>query len=156
LTGLSDYIGNWYAVPLSSGGYASVLVARASCRGVLFGYFFGPRSVGLPAMSQLVALRPESAVLVSLFGDPGITDGGWPLIGTQPGWDSNDWPMPVFVHQDPLVPSRWFASHYPDDDPNGIPTVVTIDADAAAGLPDNGMRGHLLVERVLDAKLRQS
>lgn len=35
--------GSRFAVPLRQGGYAVGLVARVNPRGVLLGYFFGPR-----------------------------------------------------------------------------------------------------------------
>src|SRR5262245_33669660 len=95
-------IGDWFAVPLRSGGYASGLIARRSRRGVLLGYFFGPKTNHIPSLQELESLKPQAAVLVELFGDLGLLKGEWPILGRSKGWDLRDWPIPVFVRQDDL------------------------------------------------------
>jgi len=65
---LSYREGTWFAVPLKDGGYAAGVVARVGRRGVLFGYFFGPRRPAAPSLSDLEGLTPNNAVL-AIVGD---------------------------------------------------------------------------------------
>ena len=72
--------GDWFAVPLRSGGYATGVVARIVTKGILLGYFFGPRRVSIPPVNELVQAAAKDAVLVQRFGDLGIIQHGWPII----------------------------------------------------------------------------
>jgi hypothetical protein len=82
--------GDCYAVPLKSGGFGVGVVARKGKRGALFGYFFGPRREQIPTISDVRAIRAETADLCALFGDLGIQNGEWIHLGQLEGWDSND------------------------------------------------------------------
>src|SRR5689334_22542654 len=89
--------GAWFAVPLKTGGFALGVVARADGRGVVLGYFFGPRYVALPAGEHTQGLRAADAVLVERFGDLGLIHGEWPIIQRECAWNPADWPVPVFA-----------------------------------------------------------
>ncbi len=93
---LSYAEGDWVAVPLRSGGYAVGLVARADGRGGAVGYFFGPRLKTPPSPGSLDRLRPGDAILIEIFGDLGLMEGEWPVIGPHSKWIREHWPLPAF------------------------------------------------------------
>jgi hypothetical protein len=70
-------------------------------KGAVIGYFFGPRRATVPTVEQLHTLQPGDAILVARFGDLGLVENEWPVIGGQPGWDRDQWPIPVFVRSLP-------------------------------------------------------
>src|SRR6266705_1440571 len=88
--------GTVFAVPLRGGGYAVGLVARVGRRGTTLGYFFGPRREKVPVLSEVAELNPEAALLVELFGDLGLMEGHWPIIGLASSFDRRRWPLPPF------------------------------------------------------------
>jgi len=73
--------GDWIAVPLTGGGFAVGVVARANRKGGLLGYFFGSRYQTLPSVASVAGHRAEDAILVRIFGDLGLIDGRWPVLG---------------------------------------------------------------------------
>src|SRR5580765_7399095 len=120
--------GTVFSVPLSSGGYARGVVARASAVGGLFGYFFGPllRSDNTAGFSDL---NPEKAILRVRFGDLGLINGEWPICGQLGNWDRAQWPMPDFVRRDPLGHKKPIRVRYSNSDPNKIESECSIDDD---------------------------
>src|SRR5688500_15207999 len=86
--------GDWFAVPLRTGGYALGLAARSNRRGIVLGYFVGPRSTQLPTVEQTQGLAAGNAVYVGMFGDLGLLHGEWPVIGQGTGFSRADWPLP--------------------------------------------------------------
>lgn len=95
--------GTWFAVPLPGGAYVVGVVARMGRRGVTLGYFFGPKRNAVPALDEVEELRPEQAILVKIFGDLGLIDASWPIIGWSAIWDRRRWPMPSFGRFDPAT-----------------------------------------------------
>jgi hypothetical protein len=87
---------------------------------IALGYFFGPRLDGLPGPEHLAGLRPADAVIVGRFGDLGLWEGEWPVLGPSPGWDRAEWPVPVFVYQDPILKGTWWRRFYDPDDPDPL------------------------------------
>ena len=92
--------GTWFLVPLRTEGYARGLVARMDGKGGAFGYFFGPAiddpsDVGVP-----LDVKPDDAVLVGRFGDLGLMNGTWPVLGESDSWKEANWKMPPFVRVD--------------------------------------------------------
>jgi len=112
--------GTWFAVPLRGRGHAIGVVARASQGGgILLGYFFGPRRENIPSHREVSTLVPDDAVLVAMFGDMGLIDGTWPILGSERAWQRSDWPVPDFVRSDPDS-GRWWRVRYSDHDPNEV------------------------------------
>jgi Immunity protein 26 len=111
--------GDWFAVPLPDGKFATGVVARTSKKyvGTLLGYFFGPRREELAALSELESLSASQAVLVGRFGYLGLRGGAWPVLGRLEPWIPSDWPMPVFVRYEELT-GRVFRVFYADADPS--------------------------------------
>lgn len=114
-----------FAVPLGDGTYALGLVARRAPRGrILFGYFFGPKLKDIPKLSELPRLSTDMAIDKCQFGDLGLFDGSWPVIGQLRPWNREDWPLPLFYRDEykylpPPDPDakRIFLIKYSDDDP---------------------------------------
>jgi len=123
--------GTVFLVPLRNGGYARGVVARASGEGkVLFGYFFGPL-LSSPAAATVNDLDPAEAVLRVIFGDLGLINGEWSVVGTVPNWDRSKWPMPDFVRRDPLGKRKPVLVRYSDTDPLRVEAEYPIEDDSA-------------------------
>jgi hypothetical protein len=104
-------------VPLNNGGFARGVIARARPKGrLLLGYFFGPRIEG-PNEVSLLDLDPTQPLIRLTFGDLGLNNGTWPIVGTVPDWDRTKWPMPNFVRRDPISQRAWLVE-YSDQDPS--------------------------------------
>jgi len=98
--------GDWIAVPLRGGGYATGVIARM--KGMqLFGYFFGPKRDDVPQLGELSGLGPDDAVLVGAFGGLGLKGGDWPVLGRFGNWDRADWPFPSLVRYEELTARRF-------------------------------------------------
>jgi len=109
--------GDWFAVPLKDYGFALGVIARASKRGkVVFGYFFGPKHPSLPALSDVEHLVSRDAIMSGRFGDLGLYDGSWKILGKRSIWDRNEWPMPRFCRREELT-KKLFVVEYDDQDP---------------------------------------
>lgn len=89
--------GSIFCVPLRNDGYAIGLVARNDQRGLVFGYFFGPRLQSVPDAVDTSILMPQNAILVGQFGDNGLRKRKWKRIGAITPWCPEDWPMPLFT-----------------------------------------------------------
>jgi hypothetical protein len=111
-------VGTWFCVPLRSGGYARGVVARVGKKGILFGYFFGPK---LDHMSIIIPenISPKGRVLYGQFGDSGLCNGEWKIIGVDPSWKNEDWPMPPMIRVDKHAGIA-FMSKYDDSTLNFI------------------------------------
>jgi hypothetical protein len=105
-------IGAWFGVPLRSGGYARGIVARVGNGGVLFGYFFGPK-LGSLSEDLPTGLYPEDRICWGKFGHLGLVKGRWPLLGVDPNWNDEDWPIPSMVRVDEIAGIA-FMSKYND------------------------------------------
>ena len=125
--------GTWFAVPLREGGFGVGVVARATTKGkVILCYFFGPRRINVPALSELEweEHKPHAAVLAVRVGDLSLIRGDWPIIGEAASWKRSDWPMPPFVRRDELSRRAWRVQ-YSDTDPLAIDLEVPDQYDSA-------------------------
>lgn len=143
--------GDWFAVPLAGGGYGIGLAARSSRRGkILLGYFFGPRRSTPPGLPDLLRLTPGEAVAVELFGDLGLIEGQWPVLGSTPDWDRGRWPMPAFGS---VEGNTGYRVEYPDDNPAAAPRLTRISAQEASRLPEDRLQGAEAMAILLDRTL---
>lgn len=139
--------GTWIAVPLKTGGFALGLIARASNRGAVLCYFFGPRRQALPQLSEAKALRPDDAVKVVRVGDLHLLDGKWSVLGTLASWDRSLWSMPPFARRDSLSKRAWRVEHSEDD----LLTVVSeVSEPYESQLETDGVYGAQAAEALLD------
>lgn len=150
MVGVKYHEGDWFAVPLTEGGFGLGTVARARGAAVL-GYFFGPRRPEQPTLADAATCEPSGAILIGTFSHLGIKRGDWPLLGRLPDWQREAWPMPVFVRHEELS-GRSFHVFYDPDDPNKRLREVRIGPEDQQG-PEDGAMGAVYVEEQLSALL---
>ncbi len=146
--------GDVFAVPLQDGSYGIGVVARMDGRGAVLGYFFNRRYDSAPAAADLGGLTALDAILVQVFGDPGLVRGSWPVIGPLPNWRREEWPMPAFGRYEELT-GRYFRVAYSDDDPNSRPREVPISQEEFERLPEDGAAGFGFIEARLTRLLAE-
>lgn len=135
--------GSVFALPLREGGFARGVVARAAPEGaVLYGYFFGPK-LSSPNEITSDSLLPEAAIAQMIFGDLGLINGEWPILGLLPSWQRGDWSMPDFVRRDPVGKRAWRV-HRSDTDPSKIDSEEPVAFET--NLPPNISSGYGAVE----------
>lgn len=145
-------VGDWFAVPLPDGKYATGLLARANNRGAMLGYFFGPRREEPAALSELESLAANEAVLVGVFGYLGLKGGTWPVLGRLDSWEPSDWPMPVFVRYEQMT-GRVFRVFYDENDPGKYLREELVPAGHAVVGPKDSAMGAGFVESKLSLLL---
>jgi len=136
--------GTIFLVPLEKGGYARGVVARTGDQGkAVFGYFFAPC---LPSKDEvrLEDINPANAIKKIMFGDLGLINGEWPIVGAIPNWNRSEWPMQDFVRRDPLGKLKPILVRYCDTDPMRIEAEFPIDDDS--GLETDSASGYGAVE----------
>ncbi|MBL8957823.1 MAG: hypothetical protein JNK82_44020 [Myxococcaceae bacterium] len=62
--------GDWFLVPLLSGGSAVGRATRIGRGGLVFGYFFGPKVAGWPSDNDLAAFSPRGGHLAGALQRP--------------------------------------------------------------------------------------
>ena len=133
--------GQWFAVPLRTGGYAPGIIVRggSAFKGGL-GYFFPIHYTQPPSTSDVEHLSAKQAILIGWFGDLGIIEGRWPLIFSDRPFSRNDWPMPRFGRVDAINPEwGWITEYSQDDDGSRVPIAETrCPVTAVTGLPEVG------------------
>ena len=144
--------GDWFAVPLRVDGFAAGVVARMNPRGILLGYFFGPKRSEVPELEQLAGLTAADAVVVLQFGHLGLRSGQRPLLGPIGEWLRHEWPMPVFARVDELT-GQALRVRYSEDDPNLVISEERISINDARSLPADALSGDGAVEIKLTALL---
>jgi hypothetical protein len=135
--------GTVFTLPLREGGFARGIVARAAPEGaVLYGYFFGPKLSSAEGV-QLDDLQPDEAIAQMIFGDLGLLNGEWKILGSLPNWHHDDWPMPDFVRRDPVGKRAWRVRRS-DTDPSKIDSEEPVAFET--NLPPNISSGYGAVE----------
>lgn len=142
--------GEWLAVPLANGLWAAGLVARAGPRGVTFGYFFGPASSEPPMLQQVRRLEPQDAILVGMYGDLGIREGSWKVLGRSEPWDPTRWPLVRLARTDSLWGQTYLVEYSESDLSRS--REYKVEPSDAAGAPEDGLMGEGFV-RLRLAKL---
>ena len=145
--------GDWFVVPLPSGGYATGRIARRK-NPVLFGYFFGPRRMRLPNVTDMIGLKATDAIWQTKFGYLGLRDGHWPILGGHEEWIQSEWPMPGFGNRTPPDELNLFwRIHYDNDNPLVMISRARISEAEFSTLPKDGFAGQQYVEGILDNML---
>lgn len=147
--------GTWFLVPLDQHGFVAGVVARASStsKGILLGYFFPEVHVQQPGLDMLCGLKPGDAREGIRFGDMGLRNGGWPIIGRCSRWSPETWTMPNFVREEPLTGRRYEVFYNPSD-----PAERLVEQELKTGerkeLKRDSLYGHLAVQRYMAHILR--
>ncbi len=105
--------GDCFSIPLRGEGFARGVIARMNGRGTVFGYFFGPKIADLADVC-VGDLCPEQAIFSGQFGDLGLLNGEWTVIGRVPDWSREKWRFPSFLRFDEGSPTG-FLSTYDED-----------------------------------------
>src|SRR5712692_9362532 len=142
--------GTWFGVPLRTGGFAVGVLARVAGDGPAFGYFFGPRREKIPNTLELDSFGPPDAVLVAKFGDLGLLNGEWPVIGRHQGWNRNEWPLPPLVRVDKTENRAWMATY---SDQLELVSDRPCDPRLANQFPEDSLWGYGAIEEWLTKRL---
>ena len=148
--------GDWFGVPLKQGGYALGIIARSSHKSPsCLGFFFGSIYVNLPTIEKTQLLQAKNAVLIAWFGDLGLINGAWPIIGPSVKFDKKGWPVPLFKRIDNLDSNRGWLIEYPQDEPIFTqPLRVTpTTASSLNGIINETLHGYKALEIVLSKLL---
>lgn len=146
--------GDWFAVPLEGGGYALGLIARMKPKSSgLLGYFFGPRYSEIPTLADAARMHTTDAIEALIFGDLDLLERKWPVLGTLPGWDRQQWPMPSFAGRD-LVSGRPHIRTYDEDSLDMVSERWARESDIV-GLPQDGLFGAGAVVSRLSRVIRE-
>lgn len=105
--------GTCFAVPLRDSGFAKGIVSRYDGEGIVAGFFFGPRHLALPTPVDFDSLHANGAMYVGRFGDLGLLNGEWPIVGTVVPWHRYDWSLPPMGRVED-VSRRGILSSYSD------------------------------------------
>jgi hypothetical protein len=134
--------GQWFAVPLRKGGYALGVVVRGNYKTkIVLGYFFGPKFDKLPGDNAILDRNPENAILITWFGDLGITNGSWPLIQSTRRFSREEWPMPKFGRRAELVNGKGIIVEYKENDAGEwrVHYETPVNIDDINGLPEDSI-----------------
>src|SRR5438876_103510 len=107
-----------------------------------------PRRSVVPNLSEVETLTPDMAILVEIFGDLGLIEGRWPIIGRNASWDRRLWPIPGFGRIEEHT-GRAFRMELSEDDLFSIVREIAVPRDEAERLPKHGLSGAGSVESVL-------
>ena len=119
---------------------------------VLLGYFFGPKFSELPPSESLPKLSAPSAVFTCLFGDLGLHNGEWTLLGPLAGFDPKDWPLPTFARTDAVSGAAKLIDYRSDDLITEVRSLPCSPQEAAKH-PKDGVNGYGAVEIALTIRL---
>ncbi len=135
--------GDWIALPLPGGGYAAALIARGKGSGLFVAYFMPDRYPMAPDLSDVHERTPGDALLIARVGDGHVRNGTWPIVGRQPGWSRDAWPLPRFIREDSLT-GRRYEVEYADTDPSRA--VAERPVDPSTEGPADALLGSTLAE----------
>lgn len=150
--------GQWFAIPLRSGGYAIGIIVRGNykTKGGL-GYFFGPRYDHLPSIVETAPKNKDNFIFIGWFGDLGITNGEWPLIEAEKPFKREEWPVPKFYRIPSLSPGKAVVVEYDQNDQRILHPIreylVPLSQDILK-FPKNTSYGYEAVEIELDKLLQ--
>jgi hypothetical protein len=143
--------GSVFLVPLTDGDYGFGVLIRTSGDGSCYGAFFGP-SVKNSNEVDFSCLVEEGAILRCRFGDYGLHNQLWPVIGSIPDWGSNRWGLPQFARHHDNPELRYVTTY--DDRLDAIEEVLVPVKDAL-NLFEDTQFGSGSVEIRLTKLLRQ-
>ena len=149
--------GQWFAVPLRNGGYALGVVVRGNSKSVCLGYFFGPRYEKPPNDEIIWMKKAEDAILITQFGDQGLTNSSWPLIQTTRPFSREEWPIPKFGVEIPFSAGKGFVREYEFNDSGEwrLLRETLVDAKDVMGMPSDSLKGGGSVEVTLTKLLEK-
>ncbi|MFI6303610.1 immunity 26/phosphotriesterase HocA family protein [Amycolatopsis thailandensis] len=131
--------GDIFAVPLRDHGYALGVVARANGKGIVLGYFFGPRLESIEEVPKVLAFEVDSAIKICRCGDLGLIREEWPVVGRVESWDPARWTVPDFCRDENIRVVY-------DGDSLSMSREERVDPREGRLLPQDGLEGAGYVE----------
>jgi len=123
-------------------------------KGIVLGYFFGPRRDSLPNLDHVRGLRAEDSITIAMFGHLGLTEETWTIIGRRPDWHPDAWPVPAFGRIDVFGEKAWRVRYH---DPSlAWLADERIGLDEAHMLPRDGLLGSGAMESRISRLLPQA
>ena len=149
--------GDWFAVPLRSGGYGIGSTARRDRDGGKPSWVTSSaHSISSNLMtSDLVGRTADNAILTCICSDLGLLQKEWPIIDHSSTGKRDDWPMPIFGGISPDKKRAW-RSEYSEEDLGVELRSAWTTAEDARRLPEDGLWGYGAVEVRLTKLLTSS
>ncbi|MGH9524763.1 MAG: immunity 26/phosphotriesterase HocA family protein [Terriglobales bacterium] len=141
--------GDFIAVPLREGGWAAGRIARVGSGGILLGYFLGQQYDDEPTIASVLRFKSDDAVLIAMFGDLGLLNGSWKVIGAS-AFKKSEWPVPKFCRRD-VVSGKSYLVTYDVSDVSKEIDLKPISIER--GVPEDGLFGYGAIELVLTKRL---
>lgn len=142
--------GDVVAVPLrDDSSFGLVLIVGHDGVGAAIGYLFDSIHPDQPTdVTQLTGIGPENVLRASRFGDLGLMNGTWLVVGQHPSWQEQEWPLLEFGGR------RWagkyaFTAVYEPEDVSRKNREEPITEDEYELLPRDAFSGSGAVEIVL-------
>lgn len=100
--------GTVVALPLENGGYGCAMIGRrwpltGRKHNTIYCFGFGTRYSQVPSLSDVATKTIYDVVTFLNCSDMSVCNGRWKILGTMPGYDSAQWPLPVRCNQDVIV-----------------------------------------------------
>lgn len=147
--------GDWFVVPLESGGYAIGRISRMTKnKFILLGYFFGPKFIKIPELKDLEKYSFEDAIFIHRFSYLGFKNEEWKILGHIDDWEKKKWPVPAFYRKDPLSKDHHRRIIYSDTDVNEEILEESVPYEMVKDLPEDGLAGYKYIEEKLNSLLK--
>lgn len=121
--------GLWFLIPLAEDSFGIGLIARSGRSGIALAYLFERVVVTPPTPHELSQLTANDAAITCRIMVNRIEEERWPSLGSTPGWNPDEWPMPTFVNLNSQL-----AVTYSDDEPARAIKRERRSAEELAGL----------------------
>jgi hypothetical protein len=136
--------GTVFVLPLRKGGFARGVVARMDGKGGILGYFYGPKYQSIGEANQIKDISPLNTIFRGIFGDPGLINGEWTIIGQIENWNREKWPMPLFIRTDELSKKAWLSEY--DENTFKCVSETKVDPIYKSRYPEDGSWGYGAIE----------
>ena len=80
-----------------------------------------------------------------MFGDLGLINREWPVIGESDDWDRDAWPLPLLVRKN-TISGKLSLIEYSEDDPKHEIAMHECPAGAEQEYPRDGLYGYIAVQ----------
>jgi len=139
--------GDWFGVPLKTGGWGIGIIVRKGRGHSILAYFFGPPRRELPQDTQVLDhLHHSQAVYRARPGIVGLRMGTWPILGRHENGSRDLFPNPWFGWVD-AGGTHAMRERYNDDVSDSIREPCSIEE--AFELPEECIPGNEAVEWIL-------
>lgn len=121
--------------------------------GMCAGHFFGAVYETVPDLDDVAGLGPADVVTSAIFGDLGLLQGGWVVIGQHADAVVQDWPVLEFCYSSKLQNLYQRVVYSPDSLRRNPLSVSQVTPEECAELPSSALRGYLSLQRWLTKRL---